>query len=135
MYFSFPHFNNFFVTHGHIPAIFMFLDMMLTELSHSQSPNILKHIFKVWKPKQKLILYHGKVKETFFISFKKAKMLKFLGIKSCLTGKIRLQTDFFLEIWKAVYFSFDCVPQLIQKSLILLCLHKENIILLTDCVD
>ena len=74
MFFALSHFDNFFVTHGHIPAIFNFLDLILSELSHSQSPSILKHIFKVWKPKRKLILYYGKVKETYFTSVKKAQV-------------------------------------------------------------
>ncbi len=38
MFIAYSHFNNFFVTHGHIPAIFNFLDITLSELSHSQSP-------------------------------------------------------------------------------------------------
>ena len=38
--FFFPHFNIFFVTHSHIPAIFSFLDLIISELSHSPS---LKH--------------------------------------------------------------------------------------------
>ena len=36
---------------------------------------ILKHIFKVWKPKRKLILYYGKVKETYFTLVKKTNIL------------------------------------------------------------
>ena len=38
VFIAFPHFNNFFGTHGHIPAIFLFLDLMLAVPSHSQSP-------------------------------------------------------------------------------------------------
>ena len=41
----------------------------------------------VWKPNRKLILYYGKVKETYFPSVKKAKILSFVGTKSCLTKK------------------------------------------------
>ena len=38
LFFFHPHFNNFLVTHGHTPAIFNFLDLILSELSHSPSP-------------------------------------------------------------------------------------------------
>ena len=44
---AFSHFNNFFGTHSHLPAIFNFLDLLLSALSHSQSPCIPKHAFKV----------------------------------------------------------------------------------------
>ena len=37
MFFAFSHFNNFFGTHGHIPAILNYLDLLLSALSHSQS--------------------------------------------------------------------------------------------------
>ena len=60
-----------------------------------------KHIFKVWKPNQKLILYYGKVKEANLTSVKKANILSFLGTKSCLTEKLRLQTSILFErFWK-----------------------------------
>ena len=54
--FAIFHFNNLFVTPGHIPALLNFLDPILSELSHSQSPSIPEHIFKIWKPIRKLIL-------------------------------------------------------------------------------
>ena len=38
MFFAYSHFNYFFGTHGHIQAIFIFLDLMLSALSYSQSP-------------------------------------------------------------------------------------------------
>ena len=38
MFFACSHFNNFFGTHGHIPALFNFFNLMLSALSHSQSP-------------------------------------------------------------------------------------------------
>ena len=38
MFLAYSHFDNFFVTHGHIPSIFNLLDLTLSELSHSQSP-------------------------------------------------------------------------------------------------
>ena len=37
MCFAFSHINNFLVTHSHIPAIFL-LDLILSDLSHSKSP-------------------------------------------------------------------------------------------------
>ena len=43
----------------------------------AKAPSILKHIFKAWKPKQKLILYHGKVKETYFTSVKRQNFCNF----------------------------------------------------------
>ena len=38
MFLAFSHFNNFLGIHGHIPAIFNFLELTLSALSHSQSP-------------------------------------------------------------------------------------------------
>ena len=40
----------------------------------AKAPSILKHTFKIWKLKWKLILYYGKVKESYFTSVKKAKI-------------------------------------------------------------
>ena len=77
-----------------------FFDLILSELSHSQSSSILKHIFKVWKQKRKLILYYGKVKETYFPSFKAAKQVSFLGTKSYMTKTIELQTSIFFRFFK-----------------------------------
>ena len=51
MFFAFSHFNNFFHTHGHIPPIFYFLDLMLSELSHSQSPQHPKTYFQSFETK------------------------------------------------------------------------------------
>ena len=51
MFFAFSHFNNFFVTHGHIPAIFNFLDLILSELSHNQSPQHSKTYLQSLKAK------------------------------------------------------------------------------------
>ena len=45
----------------------------------AKAPNITEHIFKIWSPNRKLILYYGKVKEPIFPSVKKAKILYFLG--------------------------------------------------------
>ena len=54
MILAFSHFNNYFVTHCHILAIFNILDLLLSELSHhiAKAPSIPKHIFKVWKEKE-----------------------------------------------------------------------------------
>ena len=51
MFFAFSHFINFFVTHGHIPAIFNFWDLILTELSHNQSPQHSKIYLQSLKAK------------------------------------------------------------------------------------
>ena len=66
----------------------------------AKAPSIPKHIFKVRKPNCKLILYYGKVMETFLTSVKNAKIMSFLRTKSCLTEKLRLQTSIFLIFWK-----------------------------------
>ena len=63
----------------------------------AQAPGILKHIFKAWKPKRELILYYGKVKETYLTSVKIAKKNSFLGTKRGPTKKIRLITSFFFR--------------------------------------
>ena len=120
MFFAFSHFKYFFVTHGHIPAIFNFLDLILSQLSHSHIHihiHIPKHIFEVWKQNQKFILYYGKVREIYLTSVKKVNILSILGTTICLTDKKRLQPFIiFREILKAVCLSFDLVPKLIQKS-------------------
>ena len=51
VFFAFSHFNNFFVTHSHIPAILNFLDLILLELSHSQSPQHSKTYLKILETK------------------------------------------------------------------------------------
>ena len=58
-----------------------------------------------------------KSRKPFFTSVKKAKILSFLGTKSCLNKKLWLQTTiFFLEILKAVCLSVNWLPKLIQKN-------------------
>ena len=111
---AYSHFKNFFVTHGHIPAIFNLLHLTLSELSHSQRPQHSKTYLQSLKPNRKLVSYYGKVKETNFTSVKKAKMLSFLGTKRCRTEKLILKPLIFLEILKAVCLSFDLAPKLIQ---------------------
>ena len=66
----------------------------------AKAPSIPKHIFKVRKPNCKLILYYGKVVETFLTSVKNAKIMSFLRTKSCLTEKLSFQTSIFLIFWK-----------------------------------
>ena len=61
MFFAFSHFNLFFGTHGHIPAIFNFLDLMLSALSHSQSPQHSKTYLQSLetKPETHFILWQS----------------------------------------------------------------------------
>ena len=88
---AFSHFKYFIVTHGHIPAIFNFVDLILSELSLSQSPQHSKIYLQSWKPNQKLILYCGKVKETYFTLFKKANILVFKPWSKNLFNAVRLR--------------------------------------------
>ena len=75
---AFYHFNNFFGTHGHITAVINFLDLILSVLLHSQSPQHSKTYLQNLKTKP----------ETCFI-------LSFLGTKRCRTEKLRLKTLIF----------------------------------------
>ena len=61
MFLAYFHFNNFFVTHGHIPAIFNLLDLTLSELSHSQSPQHSKTYLQnlETKPETRFILWQS----------------------------------------------------------------------------
>ena len=95
MFFALSHFHNFVVTHGHIPAIFNFHNLILSELSHSQSPQHSKTYLQCLETKMETHLYYGKVKETYFTPVKNAKMLSSLETKSCLKEKIELQTSIF----------------------------------------
>ena len=83
MLFAFFHFKNFFVTPGHIQAIFNFWDPILPELSHSQSPQhsrtYLQNLetntetnFKVWQSSGNLI--HFSQKCPTFVVFKDLKL-------------------------------------------------------------
>ena len=38
----------------------------------AKASSISEHIFNIWKPIQKLVLYYGKVKEAYFTSVNKA---------------------------------------------------------------
>ena len=117
MFFCFFPLQIFFVTHGHIPPIFNFLTWFFLNYHIAKAPTIPKHIFKAWKPNQKLILCYGKVRETYLTSVKKVNILSFLGTKSCLTEKNKVTNiHFSLEILKVVCLRFDWVPKLIQKS-------------------
>ena len=61
-FFAFSHFNNFFGTHGHIPAIFNFLDLKLSALSRSQSPQHSKIYLQSLetKPETHFILWQSR---------------------------------------------------------------------------
>ena len=74
MFFAFSHFNNLFGTHDYIPAIFNFLDLMLSALSHSQSPQHPKTYLQ-----RDLRLSEGKTMITnhiFFLEILKAVCLR-----------------------------------------------------------
>ena len=93
--FAFYHFNNFFGTDGHIPAIFNFLDLILSSLSHSQSPQNSK---------------------TYLESLE-TKICKFWVLKAVWRKNYDYKPQFFFEILKAVCPSVDWVPKLIHKIL------------------
>ena len=97
MFFAFSYFNNFFGTQGHIPAIFNLLDLMLSALSHSQSPQHSKTYLQSLenKPETHFILWQSR--GNLFHFSKKAKILYFLGTKSCLKAKLWLQITIFFN--------------------------------------
>jgi membrane protease YdiL (CAAX protease family) len=58
---------------------YLIFETQFYQICHTaKAPSIPEHIFKIWKPIWKLILYSGKVKETYFTSVKKAQILSFL---------------------------------------------------------
>ena len=103
-----------------LPATFQPYLICVTKFQQNchlaKAPSISEHIFNIWKLIRKLVLQYDKVKDTYFISVKKAQILSFLRTKRCLTEKLSLLKPFFLEILKAVCFTFDWVPKLIQIS-------------------
>ena len=52
MFLAFSHFNKFYVTHGNIQATLIFLDLMLSALSHRQSPQHSKTYLQSLETKQ-----------------------------------------------------------------------------------
>ena len=80
LFFAVSHFNYFFVTHDHIPSMFNLLDQNYHKAKAPIIPNYI-HAFEIWKPNRKLLLYYGKVKETYFTLGKKVKLLLFLGTR------------------------------------------------------
>ena len=94
----------------------LFQTLMNQSYHISKSPSIPKHILKVWTPNQKFILFYGKVKETYFTSVKKSKILSFLGTKKCLTEEKNQITNLNLDILNAVCLSFDWVRKLFHKN-------------------
>ena len=81
---AYSHFNNFFVTQSHIPAIFNF-QTWFYHTTLLKSPAFKKPIFKVLKPNRKLFLFYCKTYKSCFTSVKKANVLLCLGTLSCLT--------------------------------------------------
>ena len=72
---AFSHFNNFLLLTVTYRLYLIFKIWIYLDYHIAKAPSILKHTFKVWKPKHTLILYHGKDKETYFTSVKKANIL------------------------------------------------------------
>ena len=64
MLFAFFHFKNFCVTPGHIQATFNFLDLILSELSHGQSPQHSKTYLQSLetKPETHFMLWQSSIK-------------------------------------------------------------------------
>ena len=116
MFFAFPHFKNFFGTHGHIPAIFNFWDRMISALSHSQSPQHFKTYLQSLetKPETHFILCQSQG-NLFSLQLKRPKFCHFLGLKAVWRKNYDYKPQFFLEILKAVCLSVDWVPKLIQN--------------------
>ena len=74
-----------------------FLDLILSELYHSQSPQHSKTYLQCWETKPETHFMLCQSKETYFTSVKKAKQISSLGPKSCLTRKKVTNLIFFLD--------------------------------------
>ena len=75
----FPTSINFLLLSGTFPP-YLILETQYYQNGHTATaPSIPEHIFKIWKPIWKLILYSGKITETYFTSVKKAQILSFLS--------------------------------------------------------
>ena len=116
MFLAFSHFNNFFGTHGHIPAIFNFFDLLLSALSHSQSPQHSKKYLQSLetKPWTHFVLWQSQG-NFFSLQLKRPKFFNFWGIKAVWRKNYDYKPQFFLEILKAVCLCVDWVPKLIQN--------------------
>ena len=101
-----------------LPVIFqlyLICETKLYQICHTtKAPSSSEHIFNIWKPIGKLVIWDGKVKENYITSVNKAQILSFLRTKISLTEKLSLQTPFFFEILRVVCISFDWVPKLIK---------------------
>ena len=99
IYIFFFHFNNFFVTPSPFQSCLICETQFYQNCHRAKGPSISEHIFNILKPIQKLVLWYGNVKETYFTSVKMAKILSFLRTKSCLTEekKLLLQTPIFFR--------------------------------------
>ena len=77
MFLDFSHFNNFFGTHGHIQAIF-FLDLMLSALSQSQSPQHSKTFLQSLDTKPETHFIFRQSRENLLsLQFKRPKVCNF----------------------------------------------------------
>ena len=93
VFFAFSHLKYFFVTHGHIPALFNYLDLILSDLSHSQSPLHSKTYLQILETKTET---HFTLWQSWgnlgSLYLKRTQILTFSGTKSCLKEKLWLQT-------------------------------------------
>ena len=80
MFFAYSHFNNFIGAHGHIPAIFKFLDLMLSALSQipQHSKTYLQSLET--KPENHFILWQSQG-TLFELKYKRPTFSNFLGLK------------------------------------------------------
>ena len=74
----FLHFNNYFGTHGHIPAIFNFLDLILSALSHNQRPQNFKTYLQSFETNMESFFYiTAKSRKSFSLQLKRQNFCNF----------------------------------------------------------
>ena len=77
-FFAFFNLNNFLLLSGTFQPYLIIETQFYQNCHTAEAPSIPEHIFKVWKQIRKLILYSGKIKETYLTWVKKAQILSFL---------------------------------------------------------
>ena len=87
MFFAFSHFNNFFVTHGHKPAIFIFVRPDFIRTITKPKPPAFQNISsKFGKQTRNLFYIMAKFRKPISLYSKRPKCCHFLT-KGCLTEK------------------------------------------------
>ena len=81
-FFAFFHFNNFFVTPGHIPAIFDLWDPILSELSHSQSPQHFRTYLQYLETNMETRFIVSQFRKPISIQPKRPKLGNLFGLKA-----------------------------------------------------